>query len=138
MSLVQPFGLIERIATLAGLAATLFQTIHSTLRAVQQPPQQSRELHDETLLVSDLLKALGSAVKLDNLSVAWERSIVSLDNAISQCTDLVQEIFARIGDTEPGRRWWPFTQTETADYLRKLGKYKNVFRMVLEATGGYI
>jgi hypothetical protein len=115
------------------LATSLFQTFHDTLGVVRQPPQQSRELHDETFLVSDLLKALGSASKFETLSVAWERAMVSLDNAISQCTDLVEEIFAKIGEDEQGLKWWPFSQSENVEYLKRLGRYKNTFRMVLEA-----
>src|SRR5579859_2035155 len=136
MALVQPLVLLERLTTLAGLATTLFQTLHATLRSIQQaPPAQSRALQDETLVVSDLLQALGASARVQGLSVAWERSGVSLNHAISQCTELVQEIFTRIG--ERGRDGWPFGQGEMGEYLRRLGRYKNVFRMVLEATGGY-
>ena len=140
MSLVtQPLILIERLTTLTTLASTLFQTIRSTLQSTPlPPPHQSRALQDETSHVTDLLKALSSTARLENLSIAWERSVLSLDHTISQCTELVEEIFARIhveGERDGGMRW-VFTQRESGEYLRRLGRYKNTFMMVLEAMGG--
>lgn len=139
MDPVTAVGVASNIVSILELTARLFNGLFEYYYSVKQAPDKSKELREELLVLSDLLKdaklnlepAGGSANSLQNVEALYE--------GLRQLKEMLMEMDRRIAGSFniTGRVKWPFTQRENEQYISRIERYKCTFVVALSLNQKY-
>ena len=119
------------------LALALSQYFHET---VKQAPKLSRELQQEALLLSLVLKELKSTLVTTNDGRPMTGLSSALNNSIVEFSRTLAEMNSRTTLKEGdliNRLKWPFSERENEKYLSKLERDKTTFTLALTTIQRY-
>ena len=118
---------------------TVAQNLYDYFKAAKSPPELSRELRREAMLVSDVLQDLQKALASNTRDIL--SSNAGRYEAIIEGFKLtVAEMAARleVKNKEAKKRVkWPFTAKENRDYLSQFEKCTSTFMSALQIVQGY-
>lgn len=111
---------VEAIADLCKLALDLCMVVGRYLRDVKKAPSHIQRLRDELFKLKSLANILADSfikAQSQNLQIAYDEQIKELHSTLLELEKRTAE-----GNGRGRKRWeWPLRESETEDYIQKLG-----------------
>jgi len=118
---------------------TVAQGLYDCFKLVKNPPDLSRELRREAMLVSDvvsdLTKVLAASIRNIPSSKAGRYAGIVAEFGLTM-TEITARIQMKKVETKKRSRW-PFTGKENQEYLSKFERYTSTFMLALQIVQGY-
>ena len=135
------FGVAVGVAQFVDLAVDVACGLSRYFHSVKQAPKLSRELQQEALLVSLVLKELKSTLVATNHVQTTTRLGKTLSDIVEEfkeaMTDMQTVVMIKDGDFIKRLRW-PFTEGKNKEYFSNLERYKNTFTLALTTIQRYV
>lgn len=139
---MDPVSIASGIAGLITLALQVGDTVNTYVTAIRSRSQDIKELHDELLLLGDVLSRLRDFLQSEQAtgSTFDEDSVLHL--AISDCKARIERIGDKLKPSEGGklaravdRIKWPFEQKEILQMMENLRRYRSTFEFAVGIQG---
>jgi len=116
------------------------RSLYDYFKGAKNPPELSKELRREAMLVSDILDDLHKSLASNIRSVSSPK-VERYADIVGEFALTMTELTARIqlkSKEAKKRLRWPFTGKENQEYLAKFERYTSTFMLALQTVQGYI
>jgi len=116
------------------------RSLYDYFKGAKNPPELSKELRRESMLVSDVLDDLHKALA-SNIRGVLSSKVGRYADIVGEFALTMTEMTARlqVKSKEVRKRVrWPFTGKENQEYLAKFERYTSTFMLALQTVQGYI
>jgi ribonuclease D len=138
---MEAVGSASAILQVLDTALNVYLAISNYVTAVKAAPKRSRELRDETRLLTEALKVLKAKTTSSPHSLSESSAVKAMMDAIDELTTILKELESRMhvskGDIYR-RLTWPFSESETDKYLQKFQRCNVFFQTILHSLETFI
>lgn len=139
---MDPVSLSSGIAGLLTLAIQVSSVIADFAIAVKEGPKDIQELHQELLLLGEVLSQLQDFLRSEKVKGRSFDSNSVMQSAISSCKARIERIGNKLRPSAGGkmsrlidRLKWPFESKEVAEMVTNLRSYTQAFQFSLTIEG---
>lgn len=139
---MDPVSLSSGIAGLLTLAIQVSSVIADFAIAVKEGPEDIKELHQELLLLGEVLSQLQDFLHSEKVKGRSFDSNSVMQSAISSCKVRIERIGDKLRPSVGGkmsrlidRLKWPFESKEVAEMVTNLRSYTQAFQFALTIEG---
>lgn len=139
---MDPVSLSSGIAGLLTLAIQVSSVIADFAIAVKEGPKDIKELHQELLLLGEVLSQLQDFLRSEKVKGRSFDSNSVMQSAISSCKVRIERIGDKLRPSVGGkmsrlidRLKWPFESKEVAEMVTNLRSYTQAFQFSLTIEG---
>lgn len=127
-------GTLATVGKVADLAAKVFSALYEYLRKVKAAPARSKELRDELLTISDVLRELNTTIRTYS-----ELTASVLHRSVEKFCVLLKDLEKRFTQpvTKLERFKWPLSEKENTEYLLKIQRFVGYFNLALTGSHTY-
>jgi hypothetical protein len=120
MDSLSAVGLGTNIVNMIELTSRIFNALLQYCHCVKRAPLKSKEIRDELLVLSDILKELDLITGDTNERYTDHQGVAALKKSLDECFGLLKEMDERVTVENADiirRIKWPFNEKENEDYL---------------------
>src|SRR5271170_527394 len=141
MDPITAVGITVNVGALIQLTSGIIVGLIDYCLSVKCAPVKSKELRDELLVLSDVLKELETIIKpIPSPHMEGSQRSLSLQKALSEFGEMLNDMYKRVAISKMNftkRIKWPFTEKENVDYLARMERYKATFTLALSSVQRY-
>lgn len=130
------------VAGLVSLALQVSETVVVYVNSLRERSKNIQELHDELLLLGEVLSGLRDFLQSEQGRVSTFGSNSVLQKALSDCRARIERIGERLKTSDGGKiaralekLRWPFEQKEVMEMVDNLRRYTQTFQFALTIEG---